>query len=270
MNLKKLYIFILLLITISTLKSQCKIDNYVFKANEELTYNVYYNWGFVWISAGNVKFNVKDTTIQNKDYWIFMSTGESYQSYDWIFKVSDKYQSITSKDNLEPIYYKRETSEGGYNVNNKYIFNKNKDSIYTFTQNSKKELTKDTLKYQNCLFDVLSATYYTRCLDFNKIENQDSLPIKTIIDNEIITIKIKYHGKEIIEDKSEHKYNTIKFSTTVVEGSVFKGDEEIFVWVSDDENKIPILIEAKILVGSVKVYLSEKQNIKYKFDAQID
>ena len=249
--------------------SQCEIEEYVFKSGEKLSYNVYYNWGFIWVSAGDVEFLAKDTVIKNKTFWHFVSTGTSYESYDWIYKVRDRYESIALKIDLEPLYYKRKTSEGNYKVNNKYVFRKKEGVVYTFTENTDSPYKKDTLEYKDCLFDVLSATYFTRCIDFDNIDKSKSIPIKTLIDNEIITIEVKYIGKEIIEDKEERKYNTIKFSTTVVEGSVFKAGEEINVWVSDDENKIPLLIEAKILVGSVKVYLSKKENIKYEFKSLI-
>jgi hypothetical protein len=243
--------------------SQCKPDEIVFKSGEELTYEVNYNWGFIWLSTGEVTFSVKDTTIKNKKYWKFSSTGRSYNSYDWIFKVRDKYLSVVRYETLEPVYYHRVTSEGGYDVNNKYIFNKYKKKIFTYTENSKKPFTKDTLNYSDCLFDVLSATYFTRCIDFNNFKKNDTLQIKTVIDNEIVTITIKYFGKETIKDRDDKTHNTYKFSTTVVEGSVFKGGEAIYVWVSQDKNKIPILIEAKILVGSVKVYLQQYKNLKY-------
>lgn len=249
--------------------SQCQVDEYVFKDGEKLSYNVYYNWGFIWVSAGDVEFLAKDTIIKGTRFWHFVSKGTSYPSYDWIYKVRDKYEAIAKKKDLEPLYYRRKTSEGGYDVNNKYIFNKKKKVVYTFTENSKSPYKKDTLKYKNCLFDVLSATYFTRCINFDKIDKTKMIPIKTLIDNEIITIEVKYIGREVIEDKKEKKYNTIKFSTTVVEGSVFKAGEEIHVWVSDDKNKIPLLIEAKILVGSVKVYLNKKENLKYEFNSLI-
>ena len=266
---KIVFILIILISFLNKVYSQCKVDEYVFKTGEKLTYNVYYNWGFIWVSAGSVDFLAKDTLIKNKTFWHFVSTGTSYASYDWIYKVRDKYESISKKTNLEPLYYKRKTSEGGYDVNNKYIFNKKREVIYTFTENSKTPYKKDTIKYQECIFDVLSATYFTRCIDFDNIDKTKSIPIKILIDNEIVTIEVKYIDKEIIEDKDEKKYNTIKFSTTVVEGSVFKAGEEINVWVSDDENKIPLLIEAKILVGSVKVYLKKKENIKYEFKSLV-
>ena len=269
MNFKLIFISIILFSIFNNSYSQCKVDEYVFKNGEKLSYDIYYNWGFIWVNAGSVEFLAKDTIIKDNTFWHFVSRGSSYPSYDWIYKVRDKYESIVKKEDLEPLYYKRKTSEGGYDVNNKYIFNKKKEVVYTFTENSKSPYKKDTLQYQDCLYDVLSATYFTRCINFDKIDKTKSIPIKTLIDNELITIEVNYISKEVVEGKDEKKYNAIKFSTTVVEGSVFKGGEEIYVWVSDDKNKIPLLIEAKILVGSVKVYLSKKENIKYEFNALI-
>jgi len=46
-----------------------------------------------------------------------------------------------------------------------------------------------------------------------------------------------------------------------VEGTIFRGGEDMLVWVSTDNRKIPIVVEAKILVGSVKAYLAD-----YRFE----
>ncbi len=244
--------------------TQCEIKNNNFKNNEFVKYQVYYNWGFIWLKAGEVTFNVKDTTINNIELWRFISTGKSYPSYDWIFKVRDSFESIVYKNSLKPLYYHRKTTEGSLLTDNEYVFNHKKKKIYSSTYNSKEGLKKDTLTLNNCIFDVLSATYFTRSIDFSDMKLNDSIPITTIMDNEKINIYVKYLGKEEITHKNGKNYKTIKFSTTVAEGSVFKGGEQIIVWVSDDKNKIPILIKADIIVGSVKVYIIEKNNLKYK------
>jgi len=244
--------------------SQCEIKNKTFKNNEFVKYQVYYNWGFIWIKAGEVTFLAKDTTINNVELWKFISTGKSYPSYDWIFKVRDHFESIAYKENLSPLYYHRKTLEGSLLTDNEYVFNHKKKKIYSSTYNSDSELKIDTLEMSDCIFDVLSATYFTRSLDFSNMKINDSIPITTIMDNEKINIYVKYLGKEDITHKNKKKYKTIKFSTTVAEGSVFEEGEQIVVWVSDDKNKIPILIKADILVGSVKVYIMEKKNLKYE------
>ena len=257
-------IFILIIFLIKNANAQCEIKNNTFQKNEFVKYQVYYNWGIIWLKAGEVTFNATDTTINNIDLWKFTSTGKSYPSYDWIFKVRDKFESIVYKENLSPLYYHRKTLEGNLLTDNEYIFNRKQKKIYSTTYNSDSKLRKDTFELSNCIFDVLSATYFTRSLDFSNMKKNDSIPITTIMDNEKINIYIKYLGEEEITHKNGKLYNTIKFSTTVAAGSVFEDGEQIFVWVSNDKNKIPILIMADILVGSVKVYITDKKNLKYE------
>ncbi len=262
---KILFIISLILANIITLKAQCEIANQTFVKNEYLKYQVYYNWGVIWVKAGQVVFNVKDTTINKVSLWKFTSIGKSQSSYDWFFKVRDNFESIVYKETLKPIYHHSKTLEGNDISDNEYIFSKKKQKIFCSSYNSNKstKITKDTFAYDNCIFDVLSATYFTRSLDFSNTKLNDSIPIKTIIDGEKIKIYVKYLGEEEITHINEKKYKTIKFSTSVAEGSVFKANQKIYVWVSNDKNRIPILIKADILVGSVKVYLLETKNMKF-------
>ena len=66
------------------------------------------------------------------------------------------------------------------------------------------------------------------------------------------------------------KYNTLKFQPQVIAGNVFDDDSKMSVWVSDDLNRIPLLIESPVSVGSVKVVLKEYKNLKYDFTAKVD
>ena len=90
-----------------------------------------------------------------------------------------------------------------------------------------------------------------------------------VIDNKVHNLYVRYLGKEIIADRNKQKYRCVKFSALLVSGTIFQGGEELSVWVTDDYNKIPILIEAGILVGSIKVYLSEAKGLRHEFSAKI-
>jgi hypothetical protein len=54
----------------------------------------------------------------------------------------------------------------------------------------------------------------------------------------------------------------------VIAGNVFKDDAKMTVWVSDDQNRIPVLIESPVSVGSVKMVLKEYWGLKYDFKAK--
>ena len=244
--------------SITALTGQENIKNKPFSAGEQIRYKAYYNWGFIWLYAGNVNFSVKASG-NHKENYHFLATGKTRKNYDWFFKVRDKFESEARSSDLASLTYHRETYEGGYFVNNYYQFDYNQNKIYSQTENSKKPGSKDTLELKKGTMDVLTAIYYCRNLEFSAFIVNDTIPLRMIIDNEIYDLHIRYLGHEKISLRNKDAYNCYKFSILLVEGTIFKGGEDLFVWVTDDHFRIPVLVESKILVGSVKAILEDYQ-----------
>lgn len=262
--------FVLLLLFIfASIQSncQCVVKHKPFKAGEVLNYQAFYNWGFIWIHAGDVQFKVTDKLYKNEPAYLFESTGNSLKSYDWLYKVRDKFQAVVDKETLLPYFYERNTSEGGYKAYEQYIFNYPKKKIFGAIENNDVPFTRDTLNLITCTFDVISAIYFCRSLDFNNLKINERIPITTILDNKVYNLYFRYLGKEVIENRDKKKYRCIKFSALMVEGTIFKGGEDIMVWVTDDDNRVPILVEAKILVGSVKAYFLNASGLKHPMNS---
>ena len=252
------------------LYSQNLVEQYpVFKPGEKITYKAVYNWGFIWLNAGVVEFNVNETIYNHQSAYHFSSSGVSIPSYDWLFKVRDYFQSYTNTDNLTPFYFDRNTYEGGYKVYNRYTFNYDDKLIYSKLENSNRPYTEDTLKLQKEVYDVISGVYYIRNIDFDKYDVNDTIPIRMIIDNEIFDLYIRYLGKEVLTTHDNRIFKTIKFSALLIEGTIFNGGEDLYVWVTDDLNRIPVLVEAKILIGSVKATLDQTFNLKFPLSSEI-
>jgi hypothetical protein len=241
---------------------QCKPHVWCFNPGEELYYDVIYNWGFIWVDAGRVEFKARKIIHQGREVYHFSGYGTSLKKHDWFFKVRDYFDSYAHMDDLKPIWHSRNTSEGNYKVDNKYWFDYQNNKIYTNSWNSKKTRLQDTLNLQPCIFDIMTAVYYARTIDLGKYGPQQKIPLTMIVDNEIYKLHGRYLGKETIKTKSNSKINCLKFSILLVEGTMFKGGENLMVWISDDENRIPILVEAKVLVGSVKAIFNEARNLK--------
>jgi hypothetical protein len=261
--LRYLTICVFLILVFAEGQGQCYRTNTTYQGGEEISYEVYYNWGFIWLNAGFVKFRVADTVYKGIESYFFDSFGSSHKSYDWLFKVRDYYKSYIDKDSLKPLYFHRKNYEGGFEVDNKYTFNWEENLVYSSTWNSKKNRTLDTVNIPDCTYDLLSLIYYTRNLDFSDLEIGEKVPVVSIIDNEIFYLYIRYLGKEKIKHRDGKTYSCFKFSALLVEGTIFKGGEDMFVWVTDDKNRVPVLVEAKILIGSVKAYLKSAKGLKH-------
>ncbi|MBT3208217.1 MAG: DUF3108 domain-containing protein [Bacteroidetes bacterium] len=266
------HIFILLFLFILTNKyayTQQTYKEFSFKYGENIFYEVYYNLGFIYVKAGNVEFSVDSLNYDNQKIYCFNNTGRSLPEYDWFFKVRDRYQSFAYTNSLLPIKFYRENNEGDFHLKNQYTFDYNKNIIITETENSEKAFSRDTIPITHEIFDLLSATYYIRNLDFTEFKTNDSIFVSIFIDNEIHDLNIRFQGIEIITDRNKNNYECLKFSTLLLEGTIFNANENLTVWVSNDKNKVPILIEAKIIVGSIKVFLTEYSGLKYPFSSAI-
>lgn len=250
--------------------AQCLQENFAFKEGEELEYEVYYNLGDLWMNAGWVTFDVKPAKYRGREVYHLDGVGETYKSYDWIFTVRDHYQCFLDKETLIPLWFHRKNNEGGFETDYQYQFDPFKRKIYSKTWNSERPYSEDTLALKPCTFDVMSLVYNARNLDFKSLEVGDSVSIKAFIDNETYDLYIRYLGIEELETREGTLYRCIKFSALLVEGTIFKGGENLVVWISDDKNRLPVLIEAKIIVGSIKTYLKAAKGIRNKPEAILE
>ena len=246
-----------------------KVTNNTFEAGEKVSYKVYYNWNSIWVGAGEVKFRVKPKWRNDKKHYHFKATGKTYRRYDWFYKVRDTYESIVDPQTVMPVYYKRDVYEGGYTINNEFYYNRKQDTIIAHQQNWKTDHHVDTVGVSECTQDVLSAIYYSRCIDYSQYEPNDTIPLNIFLDNKEYSIYIRYLGRERIEVKGD-KYATIKFSPLLIEGTIFEEGEGMTVWVTDDKNKIPVLVKSPIVVGSVKAVLKDYKGIKHEFSAKLN
>ena len=259
---------VLLLVKYSAL-GQCFNDNFAFQEGEVLSYEIYYNLGVIWLNAGYVDFKVKDGVYKSRPIYHFDGYGATYKSYDWIFKVRDHYQCYFDKENLHPLWFHRQNYEGGFEVDYKYLFDQENNLVFSYTQNSDRPFRKDTVPVDPCTFDVMSLIYYARNLDFNGLTPGDSIPVKAFIDNEMYDLYIRYLGREEVETRDDKRFKCIKFSALLVQGTIFEGGENLYVWVTDDRNRVPVIVDAKILVGSIKTMLKSTEGLRNKSTALV-
>lgn len=258
---KLLIIFHFLLASVSlNAQETCDIKKIPFEVGEKLRYEIYYNWGKLWVNSGYAEFRIERDTLRGKRYYHLIGEGSTYKRYDWIFKVRDRFDSYVDTTSLQPHRFIRNVREGKTRIYYDYVFNYKHNRAYVISPGDENPKV-DTVNLKPCAFDVLSAIYYVRTMDFESLQVNDTIPLTFILDKEIHHSYVRYGGKETLTLKDGSEYETLKFSPYLIEGTIFEGGEEMTVWVTDDKNRTPVYIESKILVGSIKVYLSEQSNV---------
>jgi len=250
-------------VSCSFLTNAQKIEkNFAFKSGEQLQYTGYYNWGFIWVPAGEVWLKTSISDFEGTPCYKFRGEGRSLKAFDWFFKLRDTLTCYADTSTFKPLYFDRQTNEANYIARHKYRFNWGKKEVYSNIKKRERAVKTDTVKLSNNTHDILSISYYARNIDFSKYNKGDKIPISMLIDNEVHKLFIRYKGLDIIKTKSGERFECLKFSPLLVEGTMFSEGENMTVWISNDDNRIPIMVEAKILVGSVKGLLTSYKGLR--------
>ena len=224
--------------------------NIAFKEGEVLTYRMHYGA----MNAGMAVLEVKPDLIEVNGRKVYHIVGNGFTigSADWFFKVRDRYETYMDKDALLPWLFVRRVDEGGYKFSQDYSFNH-----YT-----KKVDIGNGEKYDVPLGvqDMVSAFYSARNLDLSNAKEGDTYSVDCFVDKELWPLKIKFLGREEIKTDLG-KFRCLKFVPIVQKGRVFKKDEDLLVWISDDLDHMPMRAQAKVLVGSIKMDITAVKNL---------
>lgn len=240
----------------------CSIENETFGAGEHLVYAVYYNWNFVWIPAGEVTFDIEE---DSTDYFVTIK-GKTYESYNSFFEVDDYFFSRIDKSTLLPKEFVRIVQEGKYRRFDSLSFQQDSLLATAFHGRTRAGAKEFDIPMENCMHDMISILYHIRNVHFDQLHKGDKLPIQVMFDKETFPLQVKYHGEKKKKIKNLGKRKTILLEPEVVAGEVFDEDTTMKIYASTNENKLPLLIESPVSIGSVKVVLKEAKGLKVDMD----
>jgi hypothetical protein len=261
LKMKPVYCFVILTFFIlhssffiADAQSLVPVKNSAFIRGEKLKFKAYYD-SFVTgkVTAGVATLEVKfeDKTIDGRSTYHIIGEGKSKGAFNFFFKVNDKFESFMDEEYLVPWSFSRNTNEGGYKVNDEVRFNQYSGNFSS--QKANKKMKSGTQ-------DVLSAFYYCRVLDFSNLKVGDRFPVNFLLDDSVYVSLIEFAGREqVITELGT--FRCLKFKPMVATGKVFSQPYPMDVWVSDDDNRIPVLAKSAVVVGSVKLELTEYKGL---------
>jgi hypothetical protein len=238
---------------IPTVNSQRELPvkpNEAFKEGEILSYRLHYGV----MDAGVVVMEVKPELIEVNGRKVYHVVGNGYSkgTFDWFFKVRDRYETFIDKDAMLPWMFVRRVYEGGVTINQDYTFNHYTNKV-DVGGGEKVDIPQGTQ-------DMISAFYSARNLDLTNAKEGDIFTINSIVDKEIWPLKIRYVGKEKITCDIG-TFNCVKFRPIVQKGRIFKREDDLNVWLTDDKNHVPLRAQAKLVVGAVKLDIVSVKNL---------
>ena len=230
-----------------------------FQAGEELTYRLRY--GIVSAAVGTLK--VEDSAIKFSSPHSFhlSAQGRTSSAFSIFYTVDNRYDSYIDSRTFLPHYYTENIHEGKYRRTDIVRFNHRTRTVVG---------NKGTFKSSAAqTFDLLSAYYFARNLDLSNVKQGDSFKLTYFLNDEIATLGIEYIGVETIKT-SLGTLECLKFSPEIKPGRIFRKDSRLYLWVTNDGNRIPVKAEVEILVGSVTLELTNATGLKYTLGEKIN
>ncbi len=234
------------------------VENKAFQVGEKLRYRI--NFGFV--DAGEATLELKNTSKKGNGRELIhaVGIGKTLGAFNSFYKVDDRYETFLDKKGVFPWFFLRRVDEGGYKINQDYIFKHHIGKV----ENSIGKSFKIPIAAQ----DMISSFYYARTLNFKNIKKGQTFEFPCFMDEELFKLKVKYVGEEYINIR-KGKFLCMKFVPVVQTGRYFKSEEDVSFWVTSDANRIPILVKAKIPVGVVKMQLVEWSGLRNDLTSKI-
>ena len=210
--------------------------------------------------------------IDDDDQFHYQVTGKTYPSYNWFFEVEDYFDTWVQKDDLLPVRSIKSIREGKYRLFDDLTFDQSRLKVYNERGKAKDDIReRHNFELGGCMHDMVSILYYCRNLDFARSEPGQSHPLKIFADKQTWPLSITYMGREANKKiKGKGNFNTMKFSPKVIEGDLFPDGAQVHVWVTDDGNTLPLIIESPLSVGSAKAILKTETGLRHPIKAQIE
>lgn len=241
-------LLIVLFIPLSVVFSQ-ESQNH-FSSGEKLRFVIYYgpfDGGFVDTELQKILFEGKEVYHSNL-------LAKSVGIADKLYKVRDEYQAWFDPSTLLPYKSIRDISEGKYKKYNVVRYYHSDLQVVN--------IDSDTFEVTSDIRDMISVFHYIRNLDFDHMRYNEIIKINTFFDNEIFPFDMRYRGVEEIRTRLGN-YNCIKLVPYVEPGRIFNSEDDMTIWLSDDDNRVPIRVKFNLKVGSIKCDLIEYSGLKY-------
>ncbi len=224
----------------------------IFMEGEVLQYKLKY--GFITAAEATIKVQASDLKFDNKPTYKLVVDAQTSGTFDIFYKIRDHYDSYIDKTDLTPYFYQENIREASYRRQDKARFHQDSKKVVA----NRGTFTTPTTQ----TFDLVSAYYFARSLDMAKLNVGDKFKLNYFLGDEISALEIEYMGKEMVKSKLGN-IRCLKFSPSIKPGRIFKKDSRLYLWITDDGNRVPVKAEVEILVGSVTMEIKSAAGLRY-------
>lgn len=211
------------------------------KVPEELVFDIVWGgWSFSWVHAGQATLDLKTTS--NPMVWEIRSLARCNSFFQSFYPVSDTVVSFINAKGIYPLKFQKILHEGSYHARILADYDQQKHVIRTMDT----LLTIDPFTH-----DVLSAFYFIRT---QPLEVGKNFELSAISGKKKYALKVLCLREETI-DVPAGKFHCLVVEPVLKEDGLFKAKGKLWIWLTQDVRHLPVKMQSKIPVGSIKAEL---------------
>lgn len=246
------------------------VPNRAFQVGEKLTFNIRYGI----FKAGEATMEVREKTLVHDSIpaYHIVTTARSAKFFDVFYKVRDEVETYLDSRGLFSWKFNKRLREAGYKFDLLVEYDQlhRKANVHRIRYHKKTPLkvrkeSKFTLDVPAYVLDVLSAFYYVRT---QRLEVGEPIYMANHDNKKVFELKVIIQRREQIKVPAG-KFNCIVVKPILEGESIFKQKGELWIWLTDDEQKIPVKMKSKVAVGSISTELKKIEGVEMPIRARV-
>ncbi len=223
------------------------IENGRFGTGERFVYDVKY--GFVKAGEAGIEIMPELVNYRSASCYHIHTWAQTSKTFSAFFRVDDSIHSYMDHRGIFTWYFEKRLNEGSYHDVKVVDYDQRRGKAYLYD----KGVPKDTSSIPLFVQDAITALYYFRLQD---IEVGRSYHVPTHDIRKTYPLRVDVLALEEIE-VGAGTFRCFKVEPVLESAGIFKQKGRIFIWFSDDEYRIPVLLKSKVLIGSFTAELRE-------------
>jgi len=226
------------------------VRNDAFGYGEKFEYDVQY--GFIKAGEGTIQIMQKPLNIKGREAFDVRFEARSLKSLEFLYKVKDRYRTALDVQGIFPWVFEQSIREGGYKHDSKAFFDQLGHRAYA---------NKKSYPIPEYVHDVISAFYYVRTLDLGNMNKGSVISMQNFWKDSTFTLGVKIHGKTTVEVPAG-KFRCVIVEPVDLQGGLFRNIGSIYIYLTDDERKMPVKVATKILIGEVTAEMTKYSGLR--------
>ena len=240
------------------------VHNTSFGRGELLKYKIHY--GIINAADGEIETSGDLHRVNDRPCYKVSVSGRTTGSFDFFLRIRDTWRSYIDTAGIVPQKFVQDLAESKYRRKEVMDFDHETNTV---TVENQKKKEKQTFQTPDNVQDLVSGIFFIRTLDYSNRKLGEQIKVKGFLDGELFDLTVTYRGRETVECKAG-TFRCIKLLPRMPENKLFKGEDAIALYLSDDENKIPVLVQAEMFVGAVKLDLYDYRGLRGRVNRVAD